>query len=81
MTRGRRATTSRLAAAVTMAVLSLALVGALPAGRARAAGPLGTCGSSPSKPCVVLVSVDGLEPKDVNPQQTPFLWALAQKAE
>ncbi|TMK38776.1 MAG: hypothetical protein E6G56_13350 [Actinobacteria bacterium] len=28
-------------------------------------------------PCVILMQVDGLEPKDVTPQTTPFLWALA----
>lgn len=28
-------------------------------------------------PCVVLIEVDGLEPKDVTPETTPFLWALA----
>src|SRR3954469_347356 len=28
-------------------------------------------------PCVVVIEVDGLEAKDVTPQTTPFLWALA----
>jgi hypothetical protein len=27
--------------------------------------------------CVVLIQVDGLEPKDVTPQQTPIMWGLA----
>jgi hypothetical protein len=28
-------------------------------------------------PCVILIEVDGLEPKDVTPENTPFLWELA----
>src|SRR4051812_39532392 len=27
--------------------------------------------------CVILIQVDGLEPKDVTPQSTPYLWGLA----
>jgi hypothetical protein len=32
-------------------------------------------GCSPN--CVILIQVDGLEPKDVTPQNTPYLWLLA----
>src|SRR5207247_8772511 len=27
--------------------------------------------------CVILIEVNGLEPKDVSPATTPFLWGLA----
>jgi hypothetical protein len=32
---------------------------------------------APAPACVILIQVDGLEPKDVTPASTPFLWALA----
>ena len=54
-------------------MLSLALL----AGTVLAA-KLPTAGAAaPGCPCVVLIEVDGLEPKDVTKETTPFLWALA----
>ena len=35
----------------------------------------------PVCPCVILIEVDGLEPKDVTPETTPFLWELAHPCE
>jgi hypothetical protein len=59
------------AAAVALLLAGLWAV-ALGGGDARGAG---TDACVPS--CVILIQVDGLEPKDVNPQTTPYLWQLA----
>jgi hypothetical protein len=43
---------------------------------------LPTAGAAvPGCPCVLLIEVDGLEPKDVTRETTPFLWELAHPAE
>src|SRR6188508_1064723 len=70
MTRGKQGTITRLAAVAAL----LVVLASLPSGRADAAGA--SCGSK-ANPCVVLVSIDGLEPKDVTPENTPFLYWLA----
>src|SRR5688572_30204762 len=58
-------------------LVSLALlVGSVLAAKLPSAGAAtGVC------PCVVLIEVDGLEPKDVTPETTPFLWELAHPGE
>jgi hypothetical protein len=40
-------------------------------------GPTARAAGAACTPCVILIQVDGLEPKDVTPQTTPYLWALA----
>src|SRR5688500_14802461 len=56
-------------------LLTAALVAAAaPAARAATAGH---CTVGEARACVLLVEVDGLEPQDVTPTTTPFLWALA----
>ena len=58
-------------------MLSLALL----AGTVLAA-KLPTAGAAaPGCPCVLLIEVDGLEPKDVTQETTPFLWELAHPAD
>jgi hypothetical protein len=59
--------------ALAIGALTLALV--LHAGSQRAGAAASTCGSN--NHCVVLIEVDGLEPKDVTRETTPFMWALA----
>ena len=54
-------------------MLSLALL----AGSVVAANLPSAGAAVPGCPCVLLIEVDGLEPKDVTPETTPFLWALA----
>src|SRR4051794_27541487 len=77
MTFGRKSTGGRLWALAALATLVVGLA-SIPAPRAHADTTAGACGrSADGKPCVVVISVDGLEPKDVNRTQTPFLWALA----
>src|SRR5436190_8627750 len=63
---------SRLAFAST---LLLALLGAVAAFVGTQTARAGSEACAPY--CVVLIEVDGLEAKDVTPQTTPFLWALA----
>ncbi|HEX2015428.1 MAG TPA: alkaline phosphatase family protein, partial [Solirubrobacteraceae bacterium] len=54
-------------------VLGLALVGGLALLPTHAARADSQCANH----CVMLIEVNGLENKDVTPQSTPFLWALA----
>jgi Type I phosphodiesterase / nucleotide pyrophosphatase len=56
--------------AVGVSLLAVSLVGGARVERAHADSAVCT-------PCVLLIEVDGLEAKDVTPQTTPFLWALA----
>lgn len=68
--------TSRWRQRIATAVVAVALLGALwtlaivQRGIAQSAA-----GCNPT--CVVLIQVDGLEPRDVNPASTPYLWSLA----
>ena len=58
-------------------MLSLALLaGTLLATQLPTAGA-----AAPGCPCVLLIEVDGLEPKDVTKETTPFLWELAHPGE
>lgn len=58
-----------------IALLAAASVAAAaPAARAATAGH---CAVGEARACVLLVEVDGLEPQDVTPTTTPFLWALS----
>jgi len=60
---------NRLYLALSVAALLAALTGG--------AVQQAAAGAEVCTPCVILIEVDGLEPKDVTPQTTPFLWALA----
>ena len=64
---------NRLYIAVSIALLVAAVVGVQVQ---RAAAGVEVC-----TPCVVLIEVDGLEPKDVKPDTTPWLWALAHSGD
>ena len=74
--RGRRGNLTKVMGA-------LAAVGALSAVPTHAVGAtkLEHCSAGAAKPCVVLIEVDGLEPKDVSEATTPFLWALAHTSD
>ena len=48
-------------------------------GAAQAAGT--NCPSGSVAKCVILIQINGLEPKDVTRQNTPFLWALAHSGD
>ena len=63
----------RLYIAVSIALLVAAVVGVQVQ---RAAAGVEVC-----TPCVVLIEVDGLEAKDVKPDTTPWLWALAHSGD
>src|SRR5687768_6038157 len=69
---GARATARR-----GTAVLAAAIAAALAAGAPSALAAGEDCAPA----CVVLVEVAGLEPEDVTPTGTPFLWALAHPNE
>ena len=58
----------RLHLLVAVAVLVTAVVAGV---TQRASAAPGGC-----SPCVMLIQVDGLEPKDITPQTTPVLWAM-----
>jgi hypothetical protein len=68
----------RLAVLGTLAGLCVALTAGLMATGAQAT-PDQKCATD-GPPCVMLVQVAGLEPKDVTAETTPFLWALAHPA-
>lgn len=57
------------------AVAALCALFALLSAHREAGAATGSSGCTPT--CVILIQVDGLEPKDVTPQTTPFLWKLA----
>lgn len=61
----------RLVAATVVLLSALLVLAVLQRSSADAASP----GCTPA--CVILIQVDGLEPKDVTPQSTPYLWLLA----
>lgn len=72
----RRALAGLVAAGIALAAVVLAgLVGTPSAARAAATG------CSDTRKCVILVEVNGLEPKDVTRANTPFLWALAHSGD
>ena len=58
-----------------LALLAVAAMGALATGFATSGPAHAVGGCSPR--CVILIEVNGLQPQDVTPQTTPFLWALA----
>ncbi|MFL5894633.1 MAG: alkaline phosphatase family protein [Thermoleophilaceae bacterium] len=63
-----------------MTALSLAVV-ALAAALWAGLSATARAGADACNPrCVMVIQVDGLEPKDVTPQTTPFLWALGHQA-
>ncbi|HVE68999.1 MAG TPA: alkaline phosphatase family protein, partial [Solirubrobacteraceae bacterium] len=47
----------------------------------RTGDAVGAEGEDCDPSCVILIQVDGLEPKDVNQQTTPYLWRLAHPRE
>jgi hypothetical protein len=75
---GRRQGRRRLRGLAVLGVFTASAVAALSTSGAFADGTPCSGGSlSKYSSCVMLIQVDGLEPKDVTPQTTPFLWALA----
>jgi len=57
--------------------VGLALLGAFLAIALRSGPAVGAEGDACAPVCVVLIQVDGLEPKDVTEASTPYLWRLA----
>jgi len=55
----------------TLSALAAAVIAA-------AAGAVAEAGAAPEDcPCAIVIQVDGLEPKDLDRERTPVLWALA----
>ena len=77
--RRRRAANSVFAAVAGIGALTAAIVvvGAPGGPSAARAASSGCSNGSGNHPCVILIEVNGLEPKDVTKASTPFLWALA----
>ena len=70
-------TSRRLTFLAALTGLMAVIAAATFAGGAKAAPDKTCAGGTDGGPCVMLIQISGLEAKDVTPQNTPFLWAMA----
>src|SRR5260370_22242795 len=78
MVRRRRWATGLLVGtAVALATLLASVAGTVDSANAAAS----SCGNNGQHRCVILIQVNGLEPKDITRQNTPFLWSLAHSGD